>query len=114
MIRYVNAFTEKLCKARKLRVQRQPMQDMPTSTYPFELISIDTTGSFVESDTGERYFVSIIDHFSGLPECYAVKDKSETYASLLLDKFIPTHTCPRAIISDKGTEYFNATVKLLL
>ena len=94
---------------------RKLNQILVKNSHPFELISIDTTGSFVESDTGERYVVSIIDHFSGWPECYAVKDKSaETVASLLLEKFIPTHTCPRAIISDNGTEYVNAIVELLL
>lgn len=105
----------KLCNARNMRKARIPMQDMPIPNYPFELIGIDTSGPFVEAEDGSTYMITIIDHLSGWPECYATKDKSAaTVARLLLEDFIPRHTCPRVILSDNGTEFVNAVVGLLL
>ena len=103
-----------LCQARRLRQARIPMQDMPLPEHPFQIIGIDTCGPFPESAEGNKYAITVIDHFSGWPEVYAVPDKSaETVASVLLKHFIPTHTCPRTIISDNGTEFCNDVCKTL-
>ena len=93
---------------------RVPMQDMPIPEHQFQMVGIDTCGPFPESDKGNKYAVTIIDHFSGWPEVYATKDKSAvTIASLLLDHFIPTHSCPRTILSDNGTEFCNEVQRLI-
>ena len=105
----------KLCKARNMRKVRVPMQDMPLPNYPFEFVAIDTAGPFVEADDGSLYVITVIDHFSGWPECYATHDKTaNTVARLLLEEFIPRHSCPRVILSDNGTEFVNAIVDILL
>ena len=104
-----------LCQARRMRQARIPMQDMPLATYPFQVVGIDTSGPYTESSCGAKYVITIIDHFSGWPESYAVADKSaETVAKLLAEKFIPTHGCPRIMLSDNGTEFVNAVIHTLL
>ena len=57
-----------LCQARRLQNPRVPMQDMPLPEHPFQMVGIDTRGPFPESDKGNKYAVTIIDHFSGWPE----------------------------------------------
>ena len=97
------------CQRKKLVKERRPMQDMPTPSAPMEIVGIDTCGPFPVTETGNKYVCTIVDHFSGWPEAYAIPDKSaNTIAQLLLNEFIPRHGCPRLIISDQGTEYCNA------
>ena len=59
--------------------------------------------------------MTIVDHFSSWPEAFATKDKSaETVASILLEHIFPRHSCPRVMLSDRGTEFINAVVSYLL
>jgi hypothetical protein len=53
-----------VCNIRKLRKKRAPLQDMPVAEYPFEIVSIDTVGPMVESTQGNRWIVTLVDHFS--------------------------------------------------
>ena len=102
------------CRSKKLTKQRAPLGDMPVAKYPFEILGIDTCGPYMQSDNGAKYVIVIIDHFSGWPEAYATTDKSaQTVASILLEDFIPRHSCPRLIISDQGTEFCNAVIDSL-
>ena len=102
------------CNRKKLHKERRPMQDMPMPSAPMEIVGIDTCGPFPMSEDGNKYVCTIVDHFSGWPEAWAIPDKSAaTMAKLLLDKFIPRHGCPRTIISDQGTEYCNALLDIV-
>ena len=59
--------------------------------------------------------VTVADHFSSWPEAYATIDKSaETIASVLVEHILPRHSCPRVLISDRGTEFVNGVIELLL
>jgi len=99
------------CNMRKLRRERPPLQNMQIPKYPYEQISIDTSGPFPESYNGNRYIINIIDLFSGWPESFATKSKSaETVAQILIEHIIPRHACPRVIVSDNGTEFCNAVI----
>ena len=112
VIQYVQSC--ETCNRKKLSKERRPMQDMPMPSAPMEIIGIDTCGPFPISDDGNKYVCTIVDHFSGWPEAWAIPDKSAaTIAKLLLEEFIPRHGCPRVIISDQGTEYCNALLNLV-
>lgn len=117
MYKDVANFLEKcdVCQSRKMKKHRLPMQDMPIPEYPFEIVGIDCCGPFPETANGNKYVVTIIDHFSSWPEAYATKDKTaETMGRLLLEEFIPRHSCPRIILSDRGGEFVNGLISLLL
>ena len=102
------------CNMKKLNKERRPMQDMPMPSAPMEIIGIDTCGPFPVSGNGNKYVCTIVDHFSGWPEAWAIPDKSAaTIARLLLEEFIPRHGCPKTIISDQGTEYCNALLDIV-
>ena len=105
----------RLCCARRMKKVIRPLQDMPEPNYPFEIIGIDTCGPFPETAQGNKYIVTIVDHFSSWPEAYPVPNKTaETVASLLIENFIPTHACPQMMLSDRGTEFVNSVISLLL
>ena len=75
-----------VCSTRKLKKKRIEMQNMPIPEYPFQTVGIDTCGPYLESFSGNRYIVTIVDHFSGWPEAYPCQDKSaETIAKLLFE-----------------------------
>ena len=102
------------CNMRKLKRQRPPLQKMQIPKYPFEQISIDTSGPFPESYSGNRYIINVIDLFSGWPESFATSSKSaDTVAKILMEHIIPWHSCPRVIVSDNGTEFCNAVIDQL-
>ena len=103
-----------VCSTRKLKKKRIEMQNMPIPEYPFQTVGIDTCGPYLESFSGNRYIVTIVDHFSGWPEAYPCQDKSaETIAKLLLEEFIPRFSCPSTILSDNGSEYVNSIIACL-
>ena len=103
-----------LCTSHEAKRQRAPLGDTPVPKYPFEIIGIDTCGPYIESEGGTKYVIVVIDHFSGWLEAYTISDKSTlTVAGLLLEDFIPRHSCPRLIISDQGTEFNNTLVDSL-
>lgn len=90
------------------------MQNMPIPSAPMEFVGIDTVGPLPRTDSGNEYICTIVDHFSGWPEAFAIPDKkAETIARVLLDEFLPRHGCPRVMLSDQGTEYCNAIIDSL-
>ena len=102
------------CVMRKSHKKATPMQDMPIPNYPFEIVGIDTCGPYSLTNGENRYLVTIIDHFSGWPEAFPVKDKSAmSIAGVLCKEFLPRHSCPRIILSDQGTEYCNEVINVL-
>ena len=73
--------------------------------YPFAKVSVDLSGPYPKSLSGNKYIVAFVDHYSGWPEAFAVPDKSaDTIAQLLIEEVIPRHSCPLQIVSDNGTE----------
>lgn len=103
--------TCEICNCKKLRKERRPLMEMPMPRYPMDIVGIDTCGPYPISSLGNQYVCTIVDHFSGWPEAFAIPNKAaNTIAKLLLEEFIPRHGCPRLIISDQGTEYCNAVI----
>ena len=81
---------------------------------PGQACGIDTLGPFPESNQGNRYIIHISDLFSSYPEAYPAPDKkAETINRLLLERYIPTHSCMSVLLSDQGTEYVNQDLDLL-
>ena len=100
-----------VCRSRHMKATKAPLQRMPIPSYPFEIIGIDTCGPYPETSDGYKYVVTVTCHLTSYPMAIPVKDKTAiTMASVLAEEIIPTHSCPRTIISDKGTEYCNTVI----
>jgi hypothetical protein len=78
------------------------------SPYPFHTVGIDLLGPLDESIMGNKYILTIVDHFTGWPEAIAIPDKrAETIAKALFDTLICRHGAPKYLLSDRGKEFLN-------
>lgn len=79
--------------------------------YSVDIARIDNCDPFPIPDNGNQYVSTVVDHFSGWPRAFTIKDQStDTIAKISLKNFIHRHRCPILIISDQGTEYCNAVL----
>ena len=97
------------CNTRGINTNRTPLQPTDIPKFPFEKIAIDTSGPFIQSASGNKYIISVMDIFSSWVEAFPVPDKTaETAAQIILREIIPRYSCPLHILSDNGTEYRNS------
>jgi len=82
-----------------------PLQPFLTGE-PWERLGIDITGPHPTSSRGNRYVLTIIDHFSKWVELYPMKNQeATTVARIIFDKIICVHGCPLQILTDHGTNF---------
>ncbi len=71
-----------------------------------ERVHIDLLGPFIESNSGNKYILVMVDQFSKWTECAALPDQqAETVAEQFLNHFIVTFGCPLEIHSDQGKQF---------
>ena len=101
-----------VCQTRVLKGQPAPIQEMDIPPYPFAKVSLDLSGPYPRTLSGNRYIVTFVDHYSGWPEAFAVPDKSaNTVVQLLTEEIIPRHSCPLQLVTDNGTENENQVMR---
>ncbi|XP_046368484.2 uncharacterized protein K02A2.6-like [Haliotis rufescens] len=99
------------CQSRTMKAQKPALQETEIPPYPFAKVSMDLSGPYPTTLSGNKYIIGFVDHFSGWPEAYAVPDKSaETVAHLILEEIFPRFGCPLQIVTDNGTENINKVV----
>ena len=107
---YVNACVT--CQARALKKQRPPLQEMEQPPYPFAKLSMDISGPYPTSLSGNRYILSVVDHYTGWPEAFAIPDKSaQSIAHILVDEIFTRFGCLCEVVTDNGTENENQVMK---
>ena len=65
-----------VCQTRSLQKIRQPLQETDIPPYPMAKISLDLSGPYPTSMSGNKYIIAFVDWFSGWPEAFAVPDKT--------------------------------------
>jgi transposase InsO family protein len=95
-----------------------PLGELPETTFPFEMISIDISGPYPETRRGNRYLLTFIDHFSCYPEAIPLpRQDAATVARALVTEIFSLLGSPQALSSDKGSnfmsELFQEMCKLL-
>jgi hypothetical protein len=95
----------------KLKVGRNPtspLGELPETSYPFEMISLDICGSYPESKRGNRYLLTFIDHFSRYPEAIPLpRQDAPMVARALVTEIFSRLGCPRTLASDRGTNFMS-------
>ena len=113
---WVNLFTDivKLieecvtCNKRKLTQQKATSLETGMPPYPFACLSLDLSGPFRQTISGNNYIISFVDIYSGWVEAHPIPDKSsESVVQILLNEIIPRFSCPLSITSDNGSEFSN-------
>ena len=104
-----------VCQTRSLQKIKQPLQETDIPPYPMAKVSLDLSGPYPTSMSGNRYIIAFVDWFSGWPEAFAVPDKTaDTVAHLLLEHIFPRFGCSLQIVTDNGTENVNKVIKDVL
>jgi hypothetical protein len=84
----IENYVDKCDSYSKFKVGRQPIAplgELPETTTPFELVSIDICGPYPETRRGDRYLLTFIDHFSRYPEAIPIpKQDAPTVARALV------------------------------
>lgn len=101
-----------VCQSRSLQRTRPPLQETDIPPYPFAKLSLDLSGPYPTSLSGNKYIIAFVDWYSGWPEAFPVKNKTgETVSYLLTEEIFPRFGCPLAIVSDNGSENVNRVMK---
>lgn len=107
---YVNKCA--VCQTRNLQAIKPPVQETDIPPYAFAKVSMDISGPYPVSLSGNKYILSFVDWYSGWPECFAVPDKcADTIAQILIDDIFPRYGQVLEIVTDNGSEQVNRVVR---
>ena len=95
-----------LCRHDKAKVQQYPLQVTEIPDKPFDKIVIDLVTNCETSTSGNKHFLTIMDHLTGWLEAFPIPDKSvDTIVATVINHYLLVHMCPRYILLDNGTEF---------
>ena len=110
LYQYVSSCT--VCQTRSLQKIRQPLQETDIPPYPMAKLSLDLSGPYPKTMSGNKYIIAFVNWLSGWPEAFAVPDKTaDTVAHLLIKEIFPRFGCPLQIVTDNGSENVNKVVQ---
>jgi transposase InsO family protein len=111
--RWVNSCSS--CARRKTtRNMNMGLTTPALATAPWQVVGIDLVGKCVETTTGCKYILTIVDHFTRWPIAIPIPDKrGETVAKALYQHLIVEHGVPIKILSDQGKEFVNEGIATL-
>lgn len=108
MIRDVHDWCTKcpICNRHKTsKRNRAPMQPIYTGE-PFERVAMDVIGPLPRTARGNRFILTIVDHFTKHVEAYALPDQeAATVARTFLNEFISRFGTPYVIHTDQGPNF---------
>ena len=81
---------------------------------PWERVAIDITGPHPVSKAGNRYILTVLDHFSKWTEAFPIRNhEATTVAKILADQVFARFGIPLQLLSDRGPEFEGALLKEL-
>ena len=94
--------------ARKMPHAKAPMQSFNAGA-PFEVLGIDFIGPMNTTARGNRYCLTMVDHFTRLTVLIPTKTQAaETTISAIIDYWVAYYGVPRIIHSDQGATFTGA------
>ena len=90
---------------------RVPLKNQ-MATYPFQVLSLDFQGPYVESESGMKHILMFTDHFTKWCEMIPTKDQTAaTVAQCYIDKIFCRYGCSETLISDRAKNFLSDVVK---
>ena len=84
---------------------RAPMQTVQAG-YPMQVIAVDITGPFPESEAGNTYVLVVGDYFTKWMEAFPIPDQeATTVAAKLVDEVYCRFSPPEQLHSDQGRQF---------
>ena len=88
------------------------LQNADIPPYPMAKLSMDLSGPYNKTLSGNKYIIAFVDWYSGWPEAFAVPDKTaETVAHLIIEEIYPRFGCCLELVTDNGSDNVNRVVK---
>ena len=107
---YVNECV--IYQIRSLQKVRQPLQETDISPSPMAKLSLDLSGPYPTTMSGNKYIIAFVDWYSGWPEAFAVPDKTgENVVDLIIHKIVARFGSCLQLVTDNGTENVSKIVK---
>lgn len=98
----------------ELSHQKVQLQRLPEAERPFQMIGIDILGPFNKTPAGNKYVLTIIDHFSRYLEMIAIPDqRASTVALAMVNNWLLKFGVPESLITDQGTNFMSDLFKQL-
>ena len=73
---------------------------------PWEIVSIDICGPFPKSERGNKFVITLVDHFSKYAEAYCVPNHTaDVVASEFMNGWVARFGTPMQLLSDQGAEF---------
>ena len=95
-----------VCQAHSGKVDRVATGEMPIPAYPMQMTGADLIGPFLPSPAGNRYVLTIIDHFTGWAEAIPLPDKTNVSVwHSFANRSFPIHVYPEMLCIDRGLEF---------
>ena len=98
------------CQRNKLVRKKniQPMEITTTSKQSFNKIFLDIVGPLHDTESSNKYILTLQDDLSKFSQAYAIKDHTaETVAETFVTQFICRFGSPNIIVMDQGTEFMS-------
>ena len=104
----------KCAKRKTVRLKGQGLIEPALATRPWEVVGIDLVGKCIESEKGNNWILTIVDHFTRYPIMIPLPDKSaETIAQAIYENLICEHGSPKKILSDRAKELIANSIRVL-
>ena len=73
---------------------------------PFERVGMDVIGPLQRTPRGNRYILTVVDHFTKHVEAYALPyQEATTVARVILNEFVSRYGVPYVIHTDQGSNF---------
>lgn len=113
MRQHIRKFIDNCPLCQKLRDIKPIIVSAPytAATYaPMVRVNMDTIGPLPRDDDNNEYILVLIDCFSRFVELYAIPStEARTCAKCLID-FVGRYGAPECLLSDRGSQFVNATI----
>ena len=73
---------------------------------PFERVAMDIIGPLCKTDRGNRYILTVVDHFTKHVKAYALADQeATTVARVFLNEIVSRYGVPYVLNIDQGANF---------
>ena len=102
------------CNRHKTQQQnRAPMQIRVTGE-PFEHVAINIIEPLPKTDSGNKYILTVVDHFTKHVKAYPIADKQAvTVARVFLNEFVARYGVQYDLHTDEGTNFESNLFKVM-
>ena len=97
---------DRCARFKRLQPRRQGRLQPMLTGEPWERLGIDITGPHPPSSRGNRYILTLIDHFTKWVEVWPIRNQeATTVARVLVDRVFCIHGMPLQILTDRGANF---------